>query len=208
MSSEERKKILEMVELGKINAEEAMKLMKAMDGDGGGSEGREDPAGGKMEPEMRQPDPEEFKEIEDRARSLWQIPLWAGVTVTVLSSYWLFTLVTASNYGFWFFFAMFLLLLGVLMLVLFAGSLGSHWLYVKVEPEPGEWPRHIVFGMPLPLGLAGWVLRNFGSYINGLDQTQVDEIIELLSTGFSSKEPVIVNVHEGAGHERVQVYIG
>jgi hypothetical protein len=41
-----------------------------------------------------------------------------------------------------------------------------------------------------------------------MNQAAMNEILEFLSTGFSSKEPFIVNVDEGQSGERVQVYIG
>jgi hypothetical protein len=209
MSSEEQMQILKMVEDGKINPQEALKLIQALEssavegeiipapsiifGSGAGSE---------------KSDPDDFKKIASRAQSLWQVLLWAGLFVVVLSAYWLYTFVNASNYGFWFYCALAPFLLGVLWLALFTGSRTSHWLYVNVEQTHSEWPHNITFGIPLPLGLASWFLQNFGQNIEGMNQAAIDEILEFLSTGFSSKEPVIVNVNEGHGGERVQVYIG
>jgi membrane protein YdbS with pleckstrin-like domain len=159
-------------------------------------------------PESERPAPQEFEEIASKARRLWHILLWIGVSVVVLTAYWLFTLVNASNYGFWFYCALLPFLVGVLLLALFTGSRTSHWLYVNVEQSHNEWPHKITLGFPLPIGLAGWFLRNFGHTIEGLDQAGADEIVEFLSAGFSSKDPLIVNVNEEYGGERVQVYIG
>ncbi len=58
------------------------------------------------------------------------------------------------------------------------------------------------------LGLAGWFLRNFGSHIEGLNGTNVDEILTAISAAKTMTEPLIVNVDEGDGGERVQVFIG
>jgi len=220
MSSEEQKQILKMVEDGKINAEEAMKLIKALEDSSVEMEiieatpasfsGSFDAAQDRPEagPDTEKPDAPEFEEVARKARSLWQIPLWIGVGITILASYWLHSLVQTSNYGFWFFCAWVPLLFGVLLLALFAGSRTSRWLYVKVGQGKDEWPRNITFGLPLPLGLVNWFLRNSGHNIEGLRNTDVDEIIRLVSEGVSSKEPLIVNVDEGKGGEKVQVYIG
>jgi len=228
MSSEERQQILKMVEDGKTSADEAMKLMKALDESSVEMEIIEAPSsvlgtgapaskpalseveasGPQAESDSTKPNAPEFEEVARRARRLWQIPLWIGVTITVLSSYWMYTLVNASNYGFWFYFAWLPLLLGILMIALFASSRTSRWLYVNVEQAEGEWPRAITLGFPIPLGLANWFLRNFGHHIEGLRQTNVDEIIEIMSKGISTKEPLIVNVDEAEHGERVQVYIG
>lgn len=211
MSSEEQKQILKMVEDGKISAEEAMKLIKAL-GDASDEveviESASSRIGSNPTSESGDARATEFEEVARRARDLWQIPLWIGVGIVVLSAYWLYTLVNVSNFGFWFYCAWVPLLFGVLLLGLFAGSRTSRWLYVKVQQAHGEWPQNITLGIPLPLGLTSWFLRHFGHNISGLQHTNVDEIVEILSTGLSSKEPMIVNVDEGEGGERVQVYIG
>ena len=212
MSSEERQQILKMVENGKISADEAMNLMKALDESSVKMEIIEgapaSSSGPEAESKSKKPKAPEFEEVARRARRLWQIPLWIGVTITVLSAYWMYTLVNASNYGFWFYFAWLPLILGILMIALFASSRKSRWLYVNVEQAEGEWPRNVTLGFPIPLGLASWFLRNFGNNIEGLRQANVDEIIEILSKGISAKEPLIVNVDEAEHGERVQVYIG
>ncbi len=213
MSNEERQQILKMVEEGKISAEQAMQLIKVLDESSVEMEVIEAPrpadsseAGTDSKDENRRA--AEFEDISRKAWALWQIPLWVGVFITVSSSYWLFTLVQRANYGFWFYFAWFPFLLGILLIALFAGGRNSHWVYVHVEQSEHEWPRTITIGLPLPLGLASWVLRNFGHTIDDMDRTKIDQILELLSKGISSKEPVIVNVDEGENGERVQVYIG
>jgi hypothetical protein len=213
MSSDEQKQILKMVEAGKISADEAMALIKALEvasledeieviepeaasGSGfeavGGSEGSAAP---------------EFEEVKARARRFAMVPLGVGVAFTVLASYWLFVLVQNSNYGFWFVCAWFPLLLGVLLVALSVGGMNARWLYVNVDQEPGERPQHITLGFPIPLGLLGWLLRNFGHFVRGMDKQRVDDILTLLGTA-DAHGPLIVNVGEGDRGERVQVYIG
>ena len=148
----------------------------------------------------------EFEEVKARARRYAMVPLGIGVVFTVLASYWLFVLVQNSNYGFWFACAWFPFLLGILLVVLSAGGMNARWLYVNVEQEPGEWPQHITLGFPVPLGLLGWLLRNFGHYARDMDRQRVDDILTLLKTA-DAHGPLIVNVDEDDG-ERVQVYIG
>ncbi len=210
MTAEEKKQILKLVEDGKISAEEALKLMRAVESSSAENDSTAlpVPAFEDIEPGLEMPGSKEFEEISHKARNLWQIVLWIGISVVVLSAYWLYTLVNTSNYGFWFYFAMLPLLLGVLLLALFTGIRTSHWIFVNVEQPQNEWPHNITFGLPLPLGLASWFLRNFGYTIEGLNQAVVDDILKFLSDGFSTKEPLIVNVDEGSGGERVQVYIG
>jgi hypothetical protein len=204
MSSEEKKKILKMVEDGKVSAEAAVKLMKALD------ESVEDEAVVlQSAPASERMEAPEFDEVARRARRLWQIPLWLGVATIILSGYWLYSLVRASDFGFLFYCAWLPFLLGVLLLALTAGSRTSRWLFVNVDrTQATDWPRRITLGLPLPFGLAAWFLRNFGQYIHELDRTSIDEIVEVLSQRNTFQEPLIVNVNEGEHGERVQVYIG
>jgi len=203
MSSDEQKQILKMVESGKINAAEAMQLIKVLENSSTELEIIETPAAASD----GRPAPE-FEQVARQAREWWQVPLWIGIAVSVLSAYWLYNLVQASNFGFWFYCASLPFLLGVLAISLAAGSRTSRWLYVRVDQAENGLPRNIVLGIPLPLGLAAWFLRNFGHSIEGLNHTKVDEILQLISSDVSSKEPLIVNIHDGEDGERVQVYIG
>ena len=209
MTGEEQKQILKMVEDGRISADEALRLIRTLESSNEGDEALATPSPVfNTGPGPKKNGSHEFEEIAFRARRLWQIVVWIGVSVVVLSAYWLYSLILASNYGFWFYCAILPLLFGVLLLTLFTGSRNSRWLYVNVEQAQNEWPHNITFGFPLPLGLAGWFLRNFGYSIEGLNHAAAGEILDFLSKGFSTKEPLIVNVNEGAGDERVQVYIG
>ena len=206
MSSEEQKQILKMVEDGRISAEEALTLIKALE------QAPAEEGVGVFEAEVaqgvgRSAGPE-FEQIKARAQKFAMLPLWIGVVFTVLAAYWMFALVQDANYGFWFFCAWFPLLLGLLLVTLSAGGMNSRWLYVNVDQQKGEWPQHITLGFPIPLGIIAWLLRNFGHFIPGMDKTNVDEILMALSLTEHLDEPLIVNVDEGDGGERVQVYIG
>jgi len=213
MSSDEQKQILKMVEDGKISADEAMKLIKALELASAGDEveviepetssGSDFEAGGAWEASAAP----EFEEVKARARRFAMIPLGTGIVLTILASYWLFVLVQSANYGFWFVFAWLPLLLGILLVALSAGGMNARWLYVNVDQEPGQRPQHITLGFPIPLGLLGWLLRNFGHYVRGMDRRGVNDILTLLETA-DSRGPLIVNVDEGERGERVQVYIG
>jgi hypothetical protein len=69
-------------------------------------------------------------------------------------------------------------------------------------------PRNITLAFPLPLGLAAWFLRNFGSAIRGMKNTNVDEIIQVLDATGKSGAPLIINANDNEDGEHVQVYIG
>ena len=211
MSSEERKKILQMVQDGKISAEQAASLMRAL-------EAEPDPPGAEAEVEVLQMgagsdfeenDPSEFEEVKSRARRFAMIPLWIGVFIAVLSAWGIFSVQQKAGINFWFFCLLIPLLFGVLLIALGAGGERSKWIYVNVDRRSAQdWPKNITLGFPLPLGLTAWFLRNFGQYINGLQKTNVDEIIQILDATGKSGAPLIINANDNEGGEHVQVYIG
>lgn len=209
MSSEERRKILQMVQEGKISAEQASSLMRALDTDAdpsdpdvevietGASSGGERVAA------------PEFEEVKARARRFAMIPLWVGVFLTIFSAWGMYSIQQNAGVNFWFFFLLIPLLLGVLLIALGAGAQNSKWLYVNVDRRNAhDGPRNITLGFPLPLGLTAWVLRNFGHSIRGMNNTNVDEIIQILDATGKSGAPLIINANDNGDGEHVQVYIG
>ena len=209
MSAEERRKILQMVQAGKISADQAASLMRALDAD-------PDPTDPEVELLETGPVPDaeptaapEFEEIKARARRFAMIPLWIGVLITIFSAWGMYSIQQNSGVNFWFFFLLFPLFLGVLLIALGAGAQSSKWLYVNVDRRnANDWPRTITLGFPLPLGLAAWVLRNFGHNMRGMNHTHVDEIIQILDATGKSGAPLIINANDTGDGEHVQVYIG
>jgi hypothetical protein len=210
MSSEERKKILQMVEEGKITADEAANLMRALDVDAAEAETdvvETEPVSGFTGGETSSAD--EFERVKARARSFAMIPLWIGVLIAVLSAWGIYSTQLNAGMNFWFYCLLFPLFLGVLLIVIGAGGPSSRWLYVNVDRRYAhEGPKNITLGFPLPLGLASWFLRTFGHNIHGMKNTSVDDIIQILDATGKSGEPFIVNVNDHEDGERVQVYIG
>jgi hypothetical protein len=207
MSSEERRKILQMVQDGKISAEQAASLMRAMEEDSAEAEVEFVEAG--TGSGYERDETSEFEEVKTRARRFAMIPLWIGVVIAVLSAWGIFSIQQSAGVNFWFFCLLVPLLFGVLLIALGAGGNGSKWLYVNVDRRNArDWPQNITLGFPLPLGLTAWFLRNFGQYINGMQKTNVDEIIQILDATGKSGSPLIINANDNGDGEHVQVYIG
>ena len=219
MSSEERKKILQMVEEGKISAEEAASLMAALVDDGVDESVEEEveviesEAGSGFESdasaEFEHVEAPEFEEIKARARRFSLIPLWVGVFITVLSAWAIYAIQQSAGPNFWFYCMIFPLMLGVLLLALGGGGRASRWIYVDVDrrdAKPGDGPKHITLGFPMPLGLISWFFDNFGHNIKGMDRNKVEGIVQMMQATKDSSEPLMVNVDDDDAH--VQVYIG
>ena len=209
MSSEERRKILQMVQDGKISAEQASSLMRTLDADTDEAEAEVEVVEAGAGSGFEKNDTPEFEEVKARARRFAMIPLWIGVFIAVMSAWGIYSVQQSAGVNFWFFCLMVPLLLGVLLIALGAGGDGSKWLYVNVDRRnTQDWPRNITLGFPLPLGLTAWFLRNFGQYIHGMEKTNVDEIIQILDATGKSGTPLIINANDNEDGEHVQVYIG
>jgi hypothetical protein len=224
MTDQELEQVLRMIESGKISAEDGLKLMRTLDqnpaedelpaieqvsGSGAGTRMGGEKAGTSTQADKSsfETDPR-IEKVKSTVRRLWQIPLWIGIFITILSAWGMYALVRVANLNFWFYFLSIPLLLGVLLIVAAVGSRKARWLFVDVHQKPGDKPARIFLGFPLPLKLAAWFLRTFGRYIPTLGKTNVDEVIQVIETGFTGEAPLVVNVDEGDDGERVQVYIG
>ena len=214
MSSEERRKILQMVEEGRISAEDAAQLMRALDEDS--IEDEVDTAEAEIEVIESRPDPgfesaaaPEFDEIKARARRFALIPLWIGVFITVFSAWIIYSIQQNAGVNFWFYCMTLPLLLGVLLIALGAGGRTSRWIYVDVDRrdvKPGDGPKHITLGFPIPLGFVAWLFETFGHNFSGLNKGRVEGIIQMMHATRDSNEPLMVNVDDDDAH--VQIYIG
>jgi hypothetical protein len=212
MTSDERSKILKMIQDGKISAEEGLQLMQALDESPGYEEIDEKPADSQAAAPVviESPRPEHdpaLKKTMDKARSLWMIPFWIGVAIAVLGSWIMYRnmLPAAGFNGSFYCLGLPILIIGVLVIMLGWASRTSRWLFVSVDQEPGEFPQRIRFGFPLPLGLASWFFRTFRPSINGIKNVPIEQIIDALH---ESSDPLVVNVDEGDSGEKVQVFIG
>lgn len=209
MSAEERRKILQMVQDGKISAEQASSLIRALARDPDPTEAEveviemEAGSGGERVEAL------EFEAVKRQGRRFAMIPLWIGVFLTIFSAWGMYSIQQNAGVNFWFFFLLIPLLLGVLLIALGAGAQNSKWLYVNVDRRNAhDWPRKITLGFPLPLGLTAWVLRTFGHNLRGMNNTNVDEIIQILDATGKSGAPLIINANDNEDGEHVQVYIG
>lgn len=207
MTDQERAQVLKMIEEGRVTPEEGLRLLQTLEQDPAEDEGRPAPQAGHDPGPIPDPDVQRGVEISHR---LWLfIPLAIGALVTVLGGWIMYSNLHPSSFNAWFYcLGLPVLLLGVGIMAAGSASQTARWIYLRVEQKPGERPQHIVLGFPLPLGLAAWILRNFGHFIPTMDRTTVDEIFMALDLTTSSASPLVVNVDEGEGGSRVQVYLG
>ncbi len=221
MTDQERAQVLKMIEEGRVTPEEGLRLLQTLEQNPAEDEGLPGKPAVAPQPEADSgpvgsqarpgpiPDPAVQRGVEISHRLWLLIPLGIGVLVTVLGGWIMVLNMHPSSFNAWFYcLGLPVVLLGVAIMAAGSASQTARWIYLRVEQKPGERPRHIVLGFPLPLGLAAWILRNFGHYIPNMEKSTVDEIFMALEQTTSSDSPLVVNVDEGEGGNRVQVYLG
>lgn len=193
--------ILEKIDSGEISADEGIGLI-SKNNTVKGSGSKEAEISAKESPQDKPPFITD-EELE-RWKSWWTIPLYVGLGIVILSTFWMNAAYQQSQYGFWFFCSWIPLLIGLLLIALTWGSRSGPWIHVRVR-GPKE---RVSISIPAPLGLTSWVLRNFGHFFPHLEKTSIDEIILALENTSKNNAPLYVQVDEGESGEHVEVFIG
>jgi hypothetical protein len=184
--SEERNRILKMVEDGAVSASEAEELLASIEG---GDEDLE--ATGEVITSPLGDEP-------------WEVPVIAG---TVLSGFGLLGILRGrggsilSRVGAWG-----TLLLGLVAVVVGIWSRNAPWLHVRVKESDGD---SIHIRLPLPLGLGKQILSLARGFVDEETAEQLDSamtFIDGLQHG-EQQDPLSIEVDDGQGSQ-VQVSIG
>jgi hypothetical protein len=199
-ASEERIKILDMIDQGVINADEGFTLLQALEGSEGGESLPQDDA----QTDSHTPSPEEINQW----KRWWLIPFWTGTSITVIAGGLMYWSWSTAGFGLWFACSWAPFAFGVVLLALAWGSSQTPWMHVRVRQKPGKQPENMAISFPLPIRLAAWGLRTFGHWIPNTDATAMDELILALNATSKGDTPFFIDVHEGDEGERVQVFIG
>jgi len=146
-------------------------------------------------------------EIE-KWRRWWMLPVWAGGGLTLTGAGFMYWALRSAGLGFWFTCAALPFLLGILVIALAWQTRNSPWLHLRVQQKPGRRPEHIALSLPIPPKFTAWFLRTFGSHIQGLQSSSLDELILAVSQGASAQNPLYIQVDEGQTGEKVEIYLG
>lgn len=180
-TGEDRLRILEQIEAGEINVDDALRELQEIDAQD------EAPA-------------DSLASDNKNYRFWWLIILAVGLGVAGLGA-WL-----GSLGGWWWLCAGPTLLMGIVASIVGLASSNSPWVHIRVHTGQDSWPRKIAISMPLRL--SAWLLRRFGYRVPQLKGTSVDELLVLLQEGVSAENPIYIEVAEGAGGERIEVRLG
>ena len=201
--SEERRRVLQMLQDGTISTEQAMELLEALDHDD------DDELSAVIVSESvttSEPPPD-----LNKYRRFWKIPFFISLAVLLLFGFWLRSIYQSTEgaitFGFicvWtlFMFAGFITLLAFL-------SRRSTWLHVRVKEKEG---KRIAISLPLPLRMANWgigIARGFVDDETRGHLTMASEFINAAQDTMREPgaEPLFINVDDDDG-DHVQVFIG
>jgi hypothetical protein len=216
----ERRMILDMIENGKITAEEGLGLLQALSA----SESRfpeeesllltgsnvDEAASGtdsaSPEPQISAEQPHAVPPVAAGWRDWWQYPLWAGVVITVIGALLMYWAQTAYGLGLLFLCSWLPFLAGIFLMALAWQSRTQRWVHLRVEQKPGDWPRR--FAISIPVAPLAWFVRTFKSRIPSLQEPSVDALLRALEENTSPDNPLFIDVEEGEHGERVQIFVG
>lgn len=191
---EERLQILNMLQASQIDAEEAARLLSALEQPQEGAPVETLPPA--FRPAERQ---------ESRWARFWIYPMMAGGVVVLLGA-----LVTGLVYATdtargWLVCGWLPMLLGLTVMVLALWTRRAAWLHLRIS-EGGR--RKMAFSFPLPLTLAAWAVRVAQPFVPQLQESGVDDLIIALRESTGRGEPFYIDVQDDDEGERVEVYVG
>jgi len=216
MTDEAERKIFDMVEQGRISAEEALRLINAMDVSGGKPDEKFDLTSQVNEESIDLPEvdekgsypqiPEDELRRMNRLKRFWFVPFGIGLLTMTLGALWLYSAYSVKGFGVGFWLAWIPFILGIFIVAVSFQTSRSVWLHVRIKQKPGEKPQRIAISLPMPISLTRWFLNTFGKRIPGLQDQPIENFSEILNN-LSPEAPFYVHVNED-GDEEVEVYIG
>jgi len=184
MDDDKRMDLLNRLEAGEIDAEEAI---QALD---------------KNPEHVVDQSEEAIPERPPSWRAWWLIPFSLGIAGTAAG------LGLSQLGGWWWVCAGPLLVSSLFVVIISATTSQSPWVHVRIRTGADDGFRKINLHLPLPLRLTAWGLRIFGGNIPGLDDTAVDELIMSLEGDITRETPIHIEVHDGEDGEHVEVFMG
>lgn len=198
----ERLEILRLIESGDISVEEGLRRLERVGQSGTRSGNGPDTTGGSEARSL--PNGAERSQLTLRwVRVLWQTVFGVGVAMVaggglLLSRAYGREGMPGLTWG-WVLFA-----LGLVIMGLGWWLQQARWLTVRVREHNGS---AFTIGLPLPLGLAQWLLRLVRPWVPAFHGVEVDELVLALRDGIRDGGSVVIDVDEGPGADKVEVRV-
>lgn len=133
----------------------------------------------------------------------WLVILGVGTLIFVPAAMFMGWAYSSDRF-FWFYCAWLPLLLGLLIFFIGVWSQSARWAHIRIHDSDGT---RISISVPLPMRLAGWFMRIFGSKIPGLRDQKIsgEDIAPIFDALENTKDPISVEVDDNGDHVRVYV---
>lgn len=180
-SDAERSKILEQLDSGELDFDQALSELIGAAEDGSTGEATAAPP---------------------MTRRSWLLPFYFGIVATAAG------IVLAFQGGWWWLLAAPLLVGGVALTILALASRRSPWLHVRIHNSERSWPQTIGISTPIPFRFAAWAIRTFGALIPSLDEQAVSELLKAFELGRMVDQPLNMELNDPDSVTRVEIFLG
>jgi hypothetical protein len=197
--SEEKKKVLEMVESGRITAEEGAKLLDLVSESPPADAEPMAPPDGAADVNGQTPG-----EPQRRVRPYWRQAVFVGAIIMIVSGAVLADAYRRSGVSLWtWLFGWLPLFLGLAMVTISAWARTARWVQMRIRSDDD----YLVFSFPLPLGLGAAVVSFLRPFVPQMHHSGIDELILALRDGLPDDEPVTIEVSNEDEGEHVEIVI-
>ncbi len=199
-SSESSMDVLGKLERGEISADEAAQRLK--NGAQKKSNGTTDHSSTKQDfAEPVQIREERFD--PDRSWGWWFVPIAIGALLTLLAGLWMSTDARDGVFGLGFFCAWFPLAFGVLLIFLGVAARRGPWANLWINRRRRGGDTDLILNVPVPVGMAGTVLRTAGKHIPGLEEQDVEKLLDALQDSRRKGEHITVQTRQDNDDEDI-----
>jgi hypothetical protein len=197
--SEERKRILGMVESGRISAEEAAALLDLV------SEAAPGEAGEAQTDTISCDGLQAEQSSAFPRQAYWLYPLAAGIVLVLLGGSVIAAARQPGRPGLTTWLCGWSpMILGLGTVTIAAWARTAHWFHLRIVGRA----NNISISLPLPLRLTAWIVRAARPFVPQLRETSVDEVILSLQEGLKEDQPLTIEVEDDEDGERVSIHIG
>ena len=199
-SSESAMDILGKLERGEISADEAAQRLQ------NGAQKKSDGTTAQSSTKHDFAEPVQIREEPfdpDRSWGWWFVPIAVGAVFTLLAGLWMSVDARDGRFGLAFLCAWFPLAIGVLLIFLGVAARRGPWANLWINRRRRGGDTDLIFNMPVPVGMAGTVLRTAGKHIPGLEEQDVDKLLDALQESRHKGEHITVQTHQDNDDEDI-----
>lgn len=199
-SSETAMDILGKLERGEISANEASQRLQ------NGAQKKSDETADWSSTKQDFVEPVQIREEPfdpDRSWGWWFVPIAVGALFTLLAGLWMSVDARDGSFGLAFLCAWFPLAIGVLLIFLGVAARRGPWANVWINRRRRGGDTDLILNVPVPVGMAGTVLRTAGKHIPGLEEQDVDKLLNALQESRRKGEHITVHTHQDNDDEDV-----